>query len=82
MRQAFFSISKVVFLLLMAVTAVAAPADEPVNLSADSLVLNQETGLYRAEGDVQIRQGDRLLTAGSADWNQATGEATCSGGIP
>ncbi|PLY01107.1 MAG: hypothetical protein C0623_06070 [Desulfuromonas sp.] len=71
-----------IFLLfLLAANCLAAASDEPVNLSADSLVLNQETGLYRAEGNVQIRQGDLLLTSGSADWDQQSGEAVCGGGF-
>jgi len=67
--------------LVLATTANALSSSAPVNLSADSLILNQETGLYRAEGDVLISQGDLVLQAGSADWNQETGEALCRDGI-
>jgi LPS-assembly protein len=45
------------------------------------MVLDQESGLYRAEGDVQIEQGDLRLTAGTADWSQESGKAFCSGGF-
>ncbi len=68
-------------LVLLATAAAAAAANEPVNLSADSLVLDQETGLYRAEGAVRIEQGGLTLTTEAADWNQSTGEAACTGGI-
>ena len=66
---------------LLPLPVVAAPPSGPVNLSADSLVLDQQSGLYRAEGDVLIEQGELRLSSGSADWNQQSGEAACYGGV-
>lgn len=68
-------------LILLAGAAGAAPSSAPVNLSADSLVLDQDSGLYLARGDVRIDQGELRLHADSAAWNQATGEAVCRGGV-
>jgi len=71
----------IALILLLAGHVAAAALKGPINLSANSMVLDQQTGLYRAEGDVVIKQGELRLTAGSADWNQKDGLAACSGGI-
>jgi len=68
-------------LLGTAILSFAAPSEEPVNLSAESLVLDQESGLYRARGDVVIEQGELRLKAGAADWDQKSGAASCYDGV-
>lgn len=81
MRQICFLKSILLTLVFLTTSAYTFAADEPVSLSADSLTLNQATGLYRAEGDVLIEQGDLHLTSDAADWNQGSGEAFCIGDV-
>lgn len=69
------------FIIFKASLTLAATPQGPVNLTADSLVLDQETGLYLAEGDVRIEQGEIALSAAEARWDQQAARAVCSGGI-
>jgi LPS-assembly protein len=53
----------------------------PVNLEADQLTYNKQTGLYRATGNVQLKQGNTELHSRILWWNQASSEVEAEGDV-
>jgi len=53
----------------------------PIHLSADEMSFDQETGLVKATGNVEIINGPRRLLANSITYNQKTELVTASGNI-
>ncbi len=51
----------------------------PIQLEADQLSYQKDLGLYRATGDVEMRQGDLEVTSQSLEWNQLSGEVDAKG---
>ncbi|MDA0306935.1 MAG: LPS assembly protein LptD [Proteobacteria bacterium] len=58
-----------------------ATPDLPIHLSADEMSFDQETGLVKATGNVEIINGPRRLLANSITYNQKTELVTASGNI-
>ncbi|MFH0957700.1 MAG: LPS assembly protein LptD [Pseudomonadota bacterium] len=55
--------------------------DSPVQMSADRLSYNHETGVYSARGNVTLGQGNIRLRADNIVFEAKTGELTASGGV-
>ena len=53
----------------------------PVDLQADQLDFDQESGRYHAQGNVRLLQGPLTLTSDQLWWNQQTGEVEASGAV-
>lgn len=53
----------------------------PVNLEADQLSYDKQTGLYRASGNVQLKQGEMELRSKILWWNQLSGEVEAEGDV-
>ncbi|WP_303721390.1 LPS-assembly protein LptD [Malonomonas rubra] len=76
-----------IILLCWPVAAVAADWDQvgegevPVNLEADELTYNKETGRYHAIGNVQLTQGEMEVHSKVLWWDQITGEVEASGDV-
>lgn len=56
-------------------------SSSPVDLEADQLDFEEETGRYHAQGKVHLIQGDLELTGDQLWWNQLTGEVEVSGDV-
>jgi len=59
----------------------AGKSEQPVQLEADQLSYDKDTGLYHASGDVKLTQGDLDVRSQVLDWNQATGEIMAEGDV-
>ena len=59
----------------------AAQSDNPISLLADTINLNQTTGLLSATGNVQVFFGDTVLSASSIIYDSRTGLITAQGPI-
>ena len=55
--------------------------DAPVNLTADTLSYDEETGVAVAEGNVELAFGTRTMRADRIRYDSATGEADLSGKV-
>lgn len=75
----------VVFLWLVAWPVTAAEPDlnqaGPVTLEADQLSVDQQSGRYRASGQVQLQQGPVQLHSDSLWWDQQSGDLEASGEV-
>ncbi len=77
------------FLFLCASPCLVSAADwsqvgesgEPVQLEADQLSYNKDTGQYHASGDVKLVQGDLEVRSQTLEWNQISGEIDAAGGV-
>lgn len=75
-------------LLLFCAAPAFAAADEggidrqlPVQLEADQLSYDRDTGIYHASGAVSLIQGDLHLQTDDLWWNQRTGEVDARGAV-
>ncbi len=59
----------------------AAKTGQPVELEADEMSYNRETGVYHASGDVHLIQGDLEVRSQSLEWNQDSGEIVAVGDV-
>jgi len=55
--------------------------DAPVNLTADTLSYDEETGIAVAEGNVELVFGTRTMRADRVQYDSTTGEADLSGKV-
>lgn len=55
--------------------------DAPVNLTADTLSYDEETGIAVAEGNVELAFGTRTMRADRVQYDSTTGEADLSGKV-
>ncbi len=55
--------------------------DEPVDLTADKLIYEQDGSVARATGNVEIVQGDYLLTADEVVYHQQTDKMIAAGNV-
>jgi LPS-assembly protein len=55
--------------------------EEPVTITADTLTFDPDTNLYIAEGNVEIAQGNRILSADRATLNKDTKDARAEGRV-
>lgn len=53
----------------------------PVNLEADELSYDKQSGRYRAVGNVHLQQGDVKLRSRVLWWNQQSGEVEAEGEV-
>lgn len=53
----------------------------PIELEADQLTYDRETGVYRATGDVRLVKGEVEVRGESLLWNQQSGEIEADSGI-
>jgi len=58
-----------------------ADSGAPVNLEADRLNYDRETGRYQASGNVYLKQGELELRSRSLWWNQTSGELDAEGDV-
>jgi LPS-assembly protein len=58
-----------------------ANSGEEIELEADSLSYDRDSGEYQADGDVLLRQGEFEVQGEQLRWNQQTGELNASGGV-
>lgn len=56
-------------------------ADVPVQLEADQLSYDKNTGLYHASGDVNLLQGELDVHSQVLEWNQVSGELMAEGDV-
>ncbi len=56
-------------------------AELPVELEADQLSYQKESGLFQASGDVEMVQGDLEIRSQSLQWNQNSGEVDAVGEV-
>lgn len=56
-------------------------SEEPVNIKADNLTFDPDTNLFIAEGNVEITQGNRVLSAERATLNKDTQDAHAEGKV-
>ncbi|MDX2494227.1 MAG: LPS assembly protein LptD [Desulfuromusa sp.] len=54
---------------------------QPIQLEADQLSYDKDTGLYRANGDVKLIQGDLEIRGQTLKWNQVSGEVEAEGNV-
>lgn len=54
---------------------------QPVQLEADQLSYDRDTGLYHASGDVKLVQGDLEVRSQILKWNQVSGEVEAEGDV-
>ncbi|SDL34157.1 LPS-assembly protein [Geoalkalibacter ferrihydriticus] len=54
---------------------------QPVEIEADYLSSDRQTGLFLARGNVRIRQGDLTLLADEVQWHPQSGEARAPGTV-
>ncbi len=54
---------------------------EPVQLEADQLSYDKNSGLYHASGDVRLVQGDLEVRSRELQWNQISGEIEAEGDV-
>ncbi len=80
------------FLILLSFCCVSVPAfaadwkqvgetEQPVQLEADELSYDKDTGVYHASGDVHLTQGDLEVRSQILEWNQVSGEITAEGDV-
>jgi lipopolysaccharide export system protein LptA len=67
--------------LIAAATAVSAPADKPVELTADTIEYDAKSGVMTAEGAVKLVRDKAVLTGASAQYNTKSKEAYVTGGV-
>ncbi len=53
----------------------------PIQLEADQLAYDRDRELYRASGDVRMRQGDLEVRGDILEWNQVKGEVYAEGNV-
>ena len=56
-------------------------SDVPVQLEADQLSYDKNTGLYHASGDVNLLQGELDVRSQVLEWNQVSGELMAEGDV-
>ncbi|SHI91646.1 LPS-assembly protein [Malonomonas rubra DSM 5091] len=75
----------IIFVVCLVLPALAADWGKdsplPVNLEADELSYDKETGRYRASGNVQLNQGELEVVSDLLWWNQLSGEIEAEGGV-
>ncbi|MEA3362124.1 MAG: LPS assembly protein LptD [Thermodesulfobacteriota bacterium] len=54
---------------------------QPIQLEADQLSYDKDTGLYRAHGDVKLVQGDLEVRSQILKWDQVSGEIEAEGDV-
>jgi len=80
------------FLILLSFCCVSVPAfaadwkqvgetEQPVQLEADEMSYDKDTGIYHASGDVHLTQGDLEVRSQILEWNQGSGEITAEGDV-
>lgn len=83
----FLRIFAIVILLCWPLSAVATDWNrvgeqgEAVNLEADELSYDKESGQYRASGNVQLTQGELEVRSRLLWWNQLSGEIVAEGDV-
>ena len=55
--------------------------DQPVQLEADELSYDKDSGVYHASGDVHLTQGTLDVRSQVLEWNQTSGEITAEGDV-
>jgi Organic solvent tolerance protein OstA len=71
----------VLLLSAAAVPGISAPADNPVELTADTIEYDSKAGVMTAEGAVKIVRDHAVLTGTSAQYNTKSKEAYVAGGV-
>jgi LPS-assembly protein len=56
-------------------------AEEPTDITAESLEYHQETSTYIAKGNVKIRRGDTLIEADEMTYNRETSDTIATGNV-
>lgn len=56
-------------------------SEVPVNLEADELTYDKDSGRYRASGNVQLTQGETEVRSQTLWWTQASGEVEAEGDV-
>lgn len=66
---------------LLAGGTLYAADEQPMNLSADVLEYDSDSGLVQATGAVHMRRGDAVVTGSRAEYNSRTQEGRVTGGV-
>lgn len=69
------------FVMMSGASIYAADSAKPVDLSADVLEYDMETGLLTATGSVKMTQDGAVLTGSAATYNQKTKDGLITGGV-
>jgi lipopolysaccharide export system protein LptA len=77
------TVALIALLLVMvaAATAVSAPTDKPVELTADTIEYDAKSGVMNAEGAVKLVRDKAVLTGAGAQYNTKNKEAYVFGGV-
>lgn len=70
-----------VLLSLSLATALSAPPDKPVELTADTIEYDAKSGVMTAEGGVKIVRDKAVMTGAKGQYNTKSKEALISGGV-
>lgn len=70
-----------VFVMMGGASIYAADGNKPVDLSADVLEYDMESGLLTATGSVKMVQDGAVLTGSAAKYNQKTKDGLITGGV-
>lgn len=83
MSRKFATVAFIALLLLSiaAATGISAPADKPVELTADTIEYDSKAGIMTAEGSVKLVRDKAVLTGASAQYNTKSKEAVVIGGV-
>ncbi|MEA3545555.1 MAG: LPS assembly protein LptD, partial [Thermodesulfobacteriota bacterium] len=54
---------------------------QPIQLEANQLSYDKDTGVYHASGDVKLTQGDLEVYSRTLQWNQVSGEVEADGDV-
>jgi lipopolysaccharide export system protein LptA len=66
---------------LAAATGISAPADKPVELTADTIEYDSKAGVMTAEGSVKLTRDKAVLTGNNAQYNTKSKEALVTGNV-
>jgi len=81
MNRKIAMVALAVLLSFVAAAGISAPADKPVELTADTIEYDAATGVMSAQGAVRLTRGGAVLTGAAAQYNTKTKEALVSGGV-
>ncbi len=70
-----------VLLSLSLATALSAPPDKPVELTAETIEYDAKSGVMTAEGDVKIVRDKAVMTGAKGQYNSKNKEALITGGV-
>lgn len=81
MKRKFAMIALAAVFTLVAATAISAPTDKPVELTADTIEYDAKSGVMNAQGSVTLVRDKAVLTGASAQYNTKSKEALVTGGV-